>query len=76
LPLPLHMSQIVTLIIWPSIVWRTLRSSPEPPHLGHVVGSVPGSAPLPPHVGHFVRLVNSISFSAPEIDSAKVRRRS
>ena len=64
------------LTIWPSIVERTLRSSPVPLHLGQVVGAVPGSAPVPPHVSQRASDVNSISFSTPLIDSAKVSRRS
>ena len=35
------------MTIWPSIVWRTERTSPRPLHCGQVIGSVPGLAPLP-----------------------------
>jgi hypothetical protein len=46
------------LIIWPSIVERTWRSSPVPLHLGHVVGDVPGSAPDPEQVSQRASDVN------------------
>ena len=75
-PSPRQRGQALTLTIWPSIVWRTLRTSPRPSHCGHVVGSVPGSAPLPVHVSHRPRPRNSISFSVPRTASSNVMRRS
>ena len=50
LPSPWQRGQALTLTIWPSIVWRTLRTSPRPSHCGQVIGSVPGFAPLPAQV--------------------------
>jgi hypothetical protein len=67
---------VVTLIIWPSIVFRTPRISPRPLHCGQVMGSVPGLAPLPPHVSQRDRTGNSISFCVPRIASSNVIRRS
>ena len=75
-PWPRHRRTGVTLTIWPSIVERTWRTSPVPLHCGQVVGVVPGSAPLPEHVSQRPSALNSISFSAPAIDSANVSRRS
>ena len=66
----------VTLIIWPSIVWRTERTSPRPSHCGQVVAFVPGLAPVPPQVAQRSRTGNSISVSRPRIASSNVRRRS
>ena len=76
LPSPWQRGQALTLTIWPSIVWRTERTSPRPLHCGQVIGSVPGLAPSPPHVSHGWRTVNSISFSVPWTASSKVIRRS
>ena len=76
LPSPRQRGQALTLTIWPSIVWRTLRTSPRPSHCGQVTGSVPGFAPLPPQVSHGCRTRNSISFSVPLTASSKVIRRS
>ena len=76
LPSPWQRGQAFTLTIWPSIVWRTERTSPRPLQVGQVIGSVPGSAPLPPHVSQAPRTVNSISFSVPLTASSKVIRRS
>ena len=75
-PWPLQRGQGLTLTIWPSIVERTLRTSPLPLHWGQVIGLVPALAPVPEHVSQRARALNSMSFSAPLIDSAKVRRRS
>ena len=71
-PVPLQRSHIVTLTIWPSIVERTWRSSPLPWHLGHVTGALDGSAPAAGARLAARQAVNSISFSAPLIDSANV----
>ena len=38
LPSPWQRGQVVTLTIWPSIVWRTVRISPRPSHCGQVDG--------------------------------------
>ena len=38
LPSPWQRGQALTLTIWPSIVWRTLRTSPRPSHCGQVIG--------------------------------------
>ena len=43
---------------------------------GQVIGCVTALAPLPPHVSQRPSALNSISFSAPAIDSANVSRRS
>ncbi len=76
LPSPRQRGQALTLTIWPSIVWRTLRTSPRPSHCGQVVGSVPGFAPVPEHVSQRPRTRNSISFSVPLTASSNVIRRS
>ena len=76
LPSPRQRGQALTLTIWPSIVWRTLRTSPRPSHCGQVTGSVPGLAPVPEHVSQRSRTWNSISFSVPLIASSKLMRRS
>ena len=76
LPSPRQRGQALTLTIWPSIVWRTLRTSPRPSHWGHVTGSVPGLAPLPLQVSHGWRTRNSISFSVPLTASSNVIRKS
>ena len=52
LPSPWQRGQALTLTIWPSIVWRTERTSPRPLHCGQVIGSLPALAPLPWHVSH------------------------
>ena len=75
-PSPRQRGHADTLTIWPSIVWRTVRTSPRPLHCGQVVGDVPGLAPLPLHVSHVSSTRNSISFSVPVIASANVIRRS
>ena len=75
-PSPLQRGQALTLIIWPSIVWRTERTSPRPWHWGQVVAFEPAFAPLPPQVVHRSRTGNSISVSRPRIASSNVSRRS
>ena len=47
LPSPWQRGHALTLTICPSIVWRTLRTSPRPLHCGQVVASVPSCAPVP-----------------------------
>ena len=76
LPSPLQRGQALTLTIWPSIVWRTERTSPRPLHCGQVTASLPALAPLPWHVSQRWRTENSISFSVPRTASSKVIRRS
>ena len=76
LPSPWQRGQALTLTIWPSIVWRTERTSPRPLHCGQVIGSLPAFAPLPWHVSHGWRTENSISFSVPLTASSNVIRRS
>src|SRR3954463_14209199 len=75
-PSPRQRGQAFTLTIWPSIVWRTDRTSPRPLQVGQVLGSVPGSAPFPPHVSQAPRTVNSSSFSVPLTASSELIRRS
>ena len=75
-PSPWQRGQAVTLIIWPSIVWRTERTSPRPWHCGQVDAFEPSFAPLPPHVAQRSRTGNSISVSMPWIASSNVSRRS
>ena len=76
LPSPRQRGQAVTLTIWPSIVWRTLRTSPRPLHCGQVIASVPAFAPVPWQVSHGWSARNSISFSVPLTASSNVIRRS
>jgi hypothetical protein len=75
-PSPRQRGQVETLTIWPSIVCRTLRTSPRPLHCGQVLELVPGWAPLPSHTSHCERTGNSISFSTPRTASSNVMRRS
>ncbi len=76
LPSPRQRGHALTLTICPSIVWRTLRTSPRPSHCGQVVASVPGAAPVPVHVSHRPSARNSISFSVPLTASSNVMRMS
>ncbi len=76
LPSPRQRGHAATLTIWPSIVWRTLRTSPRPSHCGQVTASVPSFAPVPWQVSQGWSARNSISRSVPLTASSNVIRRS
>jgi hypothetical protein len=71
-PVPRQVVQVLEVITVPNTLCLTLETWPEPRHMVHVVGSVPGSAPRPLHRSHFSRLSTTISFCVPNTASSKV----
>jgi hypothetical protein len=71
-PTPAQRGHTVAVTIWPRIELRTRRTSPAPPHSGHVVGDVPAAQPLPAQVSQRCAIVRVISRVAPKAASSRV----
>src|SRR5439155_1507046 len=71
-PSPAQVGQGDTVRNCPNSDWAWWRTSPLPPHVRHLTGSVPGFAPVPLHSGHGSRLLIRTVFVVPLATSASV----
>src|SRR5205085_674633 len=72
-PRPPHTLHGELVTIWPRMLWRTRRTSPEPPQFVQRVGAEPSAAPDPSHVVQVTGRRSRISFSAPNTASSNDR---
>src|SRR5881397_217159 len=71
-PSPAHVGQGETARNCPKSDCAWWRTSPLPPHVAHLTGSVPGLAPVPLHSGHGSRLLIRTVLVVPLATSASV----